>query len=931
MSTTNIANQPKGRLKGRGPFAFALLSLACAVSYAFGPTRQPEAAIHWAPNPANGATVSTTPLVLTSPEPETFRVDLPCKGQWMFDTGPDDGLLLERDQVGVHMSTLDSHQLWPDVPEVCILTFAYVKGVWTVLLDQEAVEHGRAAGGFSVTRLQFSGASDLHDDVEVLLEPKLYGSQPTWLQSFLGVLALGSGLVSSIWLLRRARTPDSDVPTNVYRKPLRASWIDALVVGFILTWVVLAPPFFDDGWIVTVSDNYREVGGFSAYYQLEAAESPTGYWIAILRTLWLNVFEQPVYQRLFVFALLTAIWAGIRGVLDTIFDQKPPRLMAAGAFLVGVVAWGMTFRNEPVIALLSVGVLFTMIAFQRRPRISLLLLATLLSGLSIAAHPVGVVGMAPLLASSPLILAWIRESLVNEPHLGWEVGAVALLAAAWLLLILFLDSSVEHKMATISAFQDNPPHTFGPLSESVRYRLLNSGPFSTPARRGFVAFLLVSVAAWAFRVVGNSDRSTRLPVLSLVVGMGLLAITPSKWPWHFGSLIALLAIALAVELRAMRRSSTTASGILFALGAAFAAAWSWQGSSRMNLEDLVTMSWIAGGVEGLPINLSSAILWAGIAFAVLFLTRWRRSALAAGPEMLATLLCFTLILVPWTAILVDSAITDGWTFPRQNVTALGDRDSCGLADSTVVPSQGSLIRLVSAERADAQVGPSFDGVETASDLLNGVIPEGQEGAYTNWVQLPAISRTLALPIRTNADDLVVDIQFGQRDSAHQPKVLRTDSVEVQVRTESWALYTVQTPAADANVARFRVVDSSRLVRARYAQPLGIETELLSAQDWSSGTTALIHPDLGLFFPCVAQPGVTSGIAQVPDIVVDRWDVMPVFDRAGKVVDYVLVEPIVGQIAAVWVSVPFVTGRAYATDEVRLLTQESHDADLASTH
>src|SRR5439155_22319282 len=95
------------------------------------------------------------------------------------------------------------------------------------------------------------------------------------------------------------------------------------------------------------------------------------------------------------------------------------------------------------------------------------------------------------------------------------------------------------------------------------------------------------------------NGASRLPAASLGIGLLLLIATPSKLPWHFGAMIGLATVALAVETWRLRKDGRTATGWnarpFLAIGAAtLAAAWSWSPRNDWADLDLRTLHWTLG-------------------------------------------------------------------------------------------------------------------------------------------------------------------------------------------------------------------------------------------------------------------------------------------------------------------------------------------------
>ena len=167
-------------------------------------------------------------------------------------------------------------------------------------------------------------------------------------------------------------------------------------------WWLLAPLHFDDGWVRARETNLSGVGGFSNYYENWGANLPLGGWLEWLQHFVVAHTTSLAIHRLPAVALLAGTWLVCRHCLVRLLDASPNTRSYGWwsgtlVFCVGVTAFGMTLRPEPVLALLAVSVLACCLRYAREPGLSVLILAVLLVGLAATAHPAGVVAAAPLL------------------------------------------------------------------------------------------------------------------------------------------------------------------------------------------------------------------------------------------------------------------------------------------------------------------------------------------------------------------------------------------------------------------------------------------------------------------------------------------------------------------------------------------------------
>lgn len=884
----------------------ALIALASAVGFVLGPAKGNETILRWSSADSSGSEVAQVPLVLTSPTPRALSATLPCTTPYVFTTGKGvRGMTLESANQAITLrvngSEIDSTQ----VPKDCGQAIFHLSdGNWRILAEGVVLGSGKLQDQPAVTLLSFA-SPDPTSQVKVVVAPRVPGSSPSPYQLALGAISVITSAGAGILSLRSLGTSQS----KRQRHRLSLNIVDLGVVAFLLGWVVLSPAFFDDGWVASQIENYSALGAFSAYYEIQAAELPFGYWYVFTQWLTVGAFEQLVFQRLLVLVILVALWGIIRSIISRVsFGSDRTGLALAGIlYLVGVVAWGMTLRPEPVIALLSVAVLALMMRFQSNRSAVHLFLAALLCTLAVTAHPSGLVAFAPVLASTPSLYRWAKSSVEERPQAKLGMAAFVLVTCCVALLLFFLDTDVTRKLWSIQAFSIDTSHSLGVFDELNRYRSLDLAPYGTAARRGFVALLGVAAAAFAITTTVRKRAWTSLPAGSLFIAIGLLTFTPSKWPWHFGSLIGLFAVAFALELRMFKKAARPRlQQWIMAAGLALSATWAWRGSASYNRWDLRVLEWAPGGLAGFPVDLSTGLLWIGVAVvttAIPFVWSTLDSKLKLSSlELLTFAIALSLVVVTFGALVTDSIVTDGWTLTKQNLGALASQDECGLGEEIWVPAGGSLAHLepTKTEPGNAlakETDRSWNSADWDGSYAN------SSGGDPNWFRLPGSIRTLGLPIMTkhNTGAILVDVWTKRTDS---PASLREHHFTIEAPRTDLTLYTFDLGNTNPNEVRFRVHSAKGESTPRTGLPVSLKTQPLSE---ASDLTVLAHPDVRQYFPCVEQPNIEHGMATTPDLVIDQWGLADVFRPLRDSVRFIPVVPANGQLAAVHASIPYMTG------------------------
>ena len=303
-------------------------------------------------------------------------------------------------------------------------------------------------------------------------------------------------------------------------------------------------------------------------------------------------------------------------------------------------------RPEPFTALLVTLVFACAVAFARSESSAALALATGLIPLAATGHHAGLLTAAPLLAIGPQLISWIRRN---------PAAATALVTAAFALLLLlaFLGADVGQRSLEAQTLRSYgvPDAWFDELRRYGRLSDFHGGP---PLRRGAVALMGLAVLAFLVRRTRTSRGDLLdLPARTLIIGLILLIAVPSKWPWHFGALMGIAAIAVATETHRIRSDdhrprSWQARWLLAVASITVAIAWSWGPRELWTLLDTNTVDWTPdSAISFSTVAAALPVLLLFVLMAALRLRRrpssdapWRVASLAA-PILVVPILVFT--------------------------------------------------------------------------------------------------------------------------------------------------------------------------------------------------------------------------------------------------------------------------------------------------
>ena len=146
--------------------------------------------------------------------------------------------------------------------------------------------------------------------------------------------------------------------------------IDLVVGVLLLAWWLIAPAFFDDGWTIARQSAFATAGNFSNYYESFGVGLPLGYWLEWLQQWITRSTDALVVMRLPTLFCLAAIWLTCRWTFAQIYGSFRSWTSAvpwalAIAFAGLAMAWGMSLRQEPAVALLTIGVFACCVRFAQ--------------------------------------------------------------------------------------------------------------------------------------------------------------------------------------------------------------------------------------------------------------------------------------------------------------------------------------------------------------------------------------------------------------------------------------------------------------------------------------------------------------------------------------------------------------------------------------
>jgi hypothetical protein len=712
----------------------------------------------------------------------------------------------------------------------CSFRIRFAGGAWAVDGPGEARLRGTVESPPRVYGLLTELDLKAEPPLRVAVEPIPQDSRPSARQTALRIFAalLLAGALLAVVAPRFAWRP----PRARVAGPAPQ---DGLVATTLVVWWLLAPLQADDGWVRARQLNSVASGGLSNYYRDWGANLPLGTWLEWLQHFLLAHTSALAYERLPALVALMLTWLACRWCLVRLLGTRPARRdiawwSSALAFAVGAVAFGMTLRPEPLIALLAVGALACAIAFVKAPSLSPLTLALLLGVLAITIYPSGIVAAAPLMLCIPTAIRSARWRAGIPPL---RLAALLPIGAASTILLVFLDADKTTWDESRTLGRASGSHGKGILDEVERYRhLADDG--ASPLRRLFVALLLLLGLAFLVGWLRRRPVARSLPSASVALALVLLVLTPSKWLWHFGGLVGLCAVAVGFEVHRLSNAQMSRfDRVLLLVPLVGASVWSATTAYSWGPLDVGSIDW-----NRVPAFFLAAVLLAlGAAHIAGRVGLVRTATYAVLPAVLLCLLVVTLL-----AFTVDAAATNGWTTARQTVSSLVGRDGCGVA-------------------TDVDVALPRSGA--------GVIVDRSH----SW--FPASRRPIGVFLGGSwSRDTKLIVEWG-RSTSSGTRIIRSGPAnlhEANVGTEPASWRFVAEPSfprrpRDATLVRFAVRPAGKPSGAVSAPQQFVWTPL-DALASAPGVSTLAAPTVLPALPCARLPKLEYGVAEAPDVIIN---------------------------------------------------------------
>lgn len=876
----------------RGTLLLAVLGVVSFGVMALLPARHQSSEIKWeAGNPTRPSQQIASPLILSRHQAAKISMLIPCMSPMpeertrVFGTSRNpedsDGLLViyDKNRLEFYIGYAIQTSIVFNKSGACPVKLSLTEGRQLELTNslRHVVHHVSALP-------VVTGLHVLSDDLvfENTFRVDISTFESAYKPSNLQYIFLIFGLLSSIcgvWLLYsgRVRLPWR---TQEHRSPFASA---SVILGLCF-YVIFGPVAVDDGWVVQIAENPINFWHFTPFQQAWDSRTPTGLLTCWIYWLWIRIDNSLLWIRLLPLLLTVTMYFVCRRILTLTLGRlsRGEEATLVTFTLIFGWSWLLTMRSEPTIALLSAVVLLNTIKFNKAESVFNLLLAGVAASTAFTLHPSGSVAFAPLVVSLPSIFAYARPRLDR----ALSVLSAMFLSLSTVILFLFGGWGFAELRATSTLW--NGYIQRGWRDEFERYvAMFSGGSWDTFARR--MSFVLIVSVVILTMVVRNEkiDLQKQIAGLSATIALFFLPLTQTKWPWHFGAISAFVLIGLTTELRRVNRGFGIITRIGLALSFLVATSICAQSPDLWGIFAFVSpplrlIDEMREAVTVIP------LLFSVLALALL-LSRvrsrvWRLSLL---PVIMVTL-CVPLALTSSSLVSDSFANRTTWSIGKQNLQTLTRHDECGLGRWVHFADPLQAKPLISVDKHEefppsfakqaVRMPPAKTSFAAADRNLYVSTSDPKRVIYStgSWYELPARGHSMFVEARGTftwgEHTLFVQLSSSKKQW--------TFDVTDKLKVRPFGSDTVTVDLGDLR-ERLNSRDSEEgmlVVRIGVSQQAAAGSSLEFSEPRSApiqplldhvrrGLSVSVDPFFRMYFPCLKEEPMKSGIRTVPDLVI----------------------------------------------------------------
>jgi arabinosyltransferase C len=893
-----------------------MTGLLVALTLPFAPVFAETTTVTW---PTSGQPVASSTAIFAPYRPTALSVSVPCTALRAGDNGgpvtvlatgtAGDGLVVTA-RSGEAVLQLDDRRLELPIPDGAadcrLLVDSDASGLTVGAPDGQLSElAGQPVPEVFGFRTDLNAAHAQGMTVTARASSP-FATTPAPLKIFLiAVQLLAVGLALVLLCSAKTRFPRPSLS--------RLWWIDCAVLAALCGWAVIGPLSVDDGWATTIARNVAASGNPGNYYRWwDAAESPFAFSQQLLAPL-TEISIAPLWLRLPSTVLAAATWFVLsRGVLGSVVPGSATarvRILAAVFLLVAWLPFNLGTRPEAYVTLGVTTALALALRATGRAKLGLLALVV---GLTIPISPNGLLVLAPILVFAPQLVAALGAAGRTRLEVITDVALLCCVAAVGI-TVVFADQTWDGVVTATDW------HTyFGPsipwYHEADRYAyLLEHSQQGSAVKRLPVLLSIALLPVIGLLTIRRRDpdgldgKVLRLGAV-VIVSLMLLALTPSKWSYHFGAAAGIFAAFLTSAVVLLFHRARAPGRLIVLVGVAgsillaASAALAFDGPNEWWLATLYDVPLAVVSFRPLGVPLDNPLLWIGMVAVAVAVTGLRRpqkfrrvvaQAVAVGPALVALVAGGTALVVLFGSFIDAPLRRPAGSIALANLERIAGKRFCGLADDIEVMPDGDALAPSDSDGEMAgftaqggyhpgapppdTVGPGASRFMWGSDAAGA---QATGSVTTRWFVLPALAPNDGVAVSvsgqtTDANGLA--FEFGRANGAGvaalgQRVPTGRPASDEDPATPTWRTIGVDGPDIPAGADRVRIhaVDgrTDTLGWLAFTGPRMRSIIGLTAFLADNGPVLTAWP-MGYVFPCVRNIAeVSGGVAQTPRTVIE---------------------------------------------------------------
>lgn len=718
-------------------------------------------------------------------------------------------------------------------------------------------------------------------DVTVTTKPAI--SVTTEIRDYIkySLLIFLIGVLSTFFFLhlRTSRfNPPSKLPQHSRLKKFTPRILDLIVFLYLSLAAFVAWPLDDDGNVLATVSSIADVGGLSNYYSVSAAFQPTGNFPYLFISEYLNSVDSMFLIRAPFVCAAFITWVLVRKTLEVLIPKSKAQFISqiSAAFFFTAGAFGFVSVRPEAFVALALG-------------LALYLSSKILTQGNVhrfyIIHIGGLAGLALLIHQTGFILVGLFFGLLITSFSMIEVFKIlksqTIYLAIWLSslsVIAFWNADLKTLIQWASDFSSQGSHSRPVFEEFFRYSngLMQLDIRSVPIL--WIILFIIFTPLLLFLIKSRRKVIYGKFLFVATLGVSSLALTPSKWIWHFGAITPIMGVLGGLLIYFLLKGPAKYSAPISILFLVPTVSLGLVASEKGSLGSLPLVpnpdhSLIYGKrYETLSGNIDIASTGGLLVFALLVLLvmafmAWSLLANKSAMKLIALIVTPAFLLSTSAPLMLfSSLVSPGFSPSRMNLDHISDPLSCGALNyiPIVLPSRALPFPEFTVS---PEVPLSIEESRTSVLRIFDINAQSQQVMIFNSSET---DQTATVSFKTNKKarigwDEIMFIKASEKDST---SLFINESGEPprQTSSEIWIPLDLSngpisisgnvTKGGSISFSTTNVLESSKTLADTYFSRKNIKT-------------AILDPQLALFTPCLRAPAITDGVFEKTSFAVSN--------------------------------------------------------------